>query len=301
MNAQNVDTNFKVISLFSGCGGSSLGYKWAGFKELLAIDFDKNATETFKLNFPEVPVLNKDITKITSKEILEFTNLKIGELDVLDGSPPCQGFSTVGKRNINDSRNDLFLEYVRLVKELQPKVFLMENVSGMIKGKMKGKYIEIMNILKSLDYNVKSAILNTQYYNVPQMRERLIFIGVRKDLNNSPSFPSSQSKPLSVNDIFPTHILMNREQFDRLWTKTNKPAYTITKRVGLKFKLNDGKERRATIEEIKKLSSFPDDFKFIGSFEQQWARIGNAVMPRFMYHLAKHIKEKILEKPKSSL
>ena len=133
------------------------------------------------------------------------------------------------------------------------------------------------------------------YYEVPQMRKRLIFIGVRKDLNKKPSFPESKSKPITVNDIFPTHLKMNREQFDRLWKKTNKPAYTITKRVGLRFELSDGIQRRATIDEVKILCSFPQDFKFIGSFNTQWARLGNAVMPKFMYHLAKHIKENILE------
>src|SRR3990167_6277348 len=97
-----------VISTFAGCGGSSLGYKLAGFKELLAIDFDKNAVETFKLNFPDVPVWQEDITKVASFDMLSFTGLKKGELDVLDGSPPCQGFSMAGKRKVSDPRNKLF-------------------------------------------------------------------------------------------------------------------------------------------------------------------------------------------------
>ena len=149
-----------VISLFCGCGGSSLGYKWAGYNELLAVDFEKNAVETFKLNFPEVPIWQKSVTDITGKEILDFCNIKKGELNVLDGSPPCQGFSTAGKRQVNDSRNDLFKDYVRLVNDLQPKVFIMENVSGMVKGKMKGCFIEIMKSLKSLNYQVKCKLLN---------------------------------------------------------------------------------------------------------------------------------------------
>ena len=137
-----------VISLFAGTGGSSLGYKWAGFKELLAIDFDAHAVECFKLNFPEVPVWKRSVVDVTGDEILEFCKIKKGELDVLDGSPPCQGFSTAGKRNVNDSRNDLFKEYVRLITEIQPKVFVMENVSGMAKGRMRGRFIQIMKDLK---------------------------------------------------------------------------------------------------------------------------------------------------------
>ena len=292
MSAQNADTNGKiVISLFAGCGGSSLGYKQAGFKELLAIDFEKNAVNTFRLNFPETPIWQRDIRSVHSSEILEFCQIKKGELDVLDGSPPCQGFSSAGKRNINDSRNDLFKEYVRIVKELEPKVFLMENVSGMVKGQMKGRFIEIFNELKKLNYNVKCSQLNSMFYEVPQNRKRLIFIGIRKDLNIIPTFPKMINNIIKVSDIYPTHIKMNREQFDRKWTDTNRPAYTIVKRVGLKFKLIDGTIRRATIEEIKRLSSFPEDFQLTGNFGVQWAQVGNAVMPRFMYHLAKHIKE----------
>jgi DNA (cytosine-5)-methyltransferase 1 len=187
-----------VVSLFAGCGGSSLGYSWAGFKELLAIDFDKNAVEVFKLNFPSVPVWERDIKMVTGKEILEACRLKRGALDVLDGSPPCQGFSTSGRRDINDPRNDLFLEYVRLIDELRPKVFVMENVGGMVKGKMKGRFIEIMKTLKALPYQVKCRLMNAKYYNVPQSRARLIWIGVRNDLGKEPSFPTPQRNVIPV-------------------------------------------------------------------------------------------------------
>lgn len=171
-----------LISTFAGCGGSSLGYKLAGYKELLAIDFEKNAVETFALNFPEVPVWQKDITKVTGKEILEFCKIKKGELDLFDGSPPCQGFSTAGKRKLTDTRNDLFKDFVRLIIDLQPKVFVMENVSGMMKGGYKGKFNEIVQTLKDTGYNVKVKLMNAMWYEVPQSRERLIFIGIKKDL-----------------------------------------------------------------------------------------------------------------------
>ena len=93
-----------VISLFAGCGGSSLGYKKAGFREILALDFNKKAVDTFRQNFPEVECWKADITKTHTQQILMFLNLKKGELDVLDGSPPCQGFSSAGNRNINSKR-----------------------------------------------------------------------------------------------------------------------------------------------------------------------------------------------------
>ena len=133
-----------VISTFAGCGGSSLGYSMAGFRELLAVEWDDNAVETFRLNFPEVPVYHGDIGALSVEQVLEMTGLKPGELDVFDGSPPCQGFSTAGKRQMDDPRNSLFKEFVRLLKGLQPRAFVMENVSGMVKGLMKLIFAEAL-------------------------------------------------------------------------------------------------------------------------------------------------------------
>ncbi len=171
-----------VISLFAGCGGSSLGYSMAGFRELLAVEWDDNAVETFKLNFPDVPVYHGDIAKLSVEECLKITGLQPGELDVLDGSPPCQGFSTAGKRKMEDGRNSLFKEYVRLLRGLQPKALVMENVSGLVKGKMKLIFAEILRELKASGYHVSARLMNAMYFGVPQSRERMIFIGVREDL-----------------------------------------------------------------------------------------------------------------------
>ena len=188
-----------VISTFAGGGGSSLGYHWAGYKELLAIDFEKKACDTLKANFG-FPVWQRDITTITADEILDFCKIKKGELDILDGSPPCQGFSTAGKRNLNDSRNDLFKDFVRLIEGLQPKVFVMENVSGMIKGGYKGKFNEIMQTLKNTGYKVKCKLMNAMWYEVPQSRERVIFIGVRNDMNIEPSYPEPIKKYITFRE-----------------------------------------------------------------------------------------------------
>jgi len=168
-----------VISLFAGCGGSSLGYSMAGYRELLAVEWDENAAATFQLNFPEVPVYKWDIAQLSVADVLARTGLKPGELDVLDGSPPCQGFSTAGKRNLNDSRNQLFREYVRLLQGLQPKAFIMENVSGMVKGKMKLVFAEILRELKGCGYQVSARLMNAMYFNVPQDRARMVFVGSR--------------------------------------------------------------------------------------------------------------------------
>lgn len=318
-----------VISTFAGCGGSSLGYKLAGFKELLAIEWDQSAVKTFKLNFPKIPVWKKDICKVTAEETLKFCSLDQGELDVLDGSPPCQGFSMAGKRKVDDFRNDLSQEYIRLIKGLQPKVFVMENVAGMAKGKMKGRFIEIVKKLKQLNYRVKCKQMNAKYYGVPQSRERLIFLGVRNDLKVDPSFPQGNLKiitvtgalrgledlgevryPKGIVDKYFFYIKIGKSLADVMQKKVkknayfnlikvnpNKPVNTITKLFaeGMSGLVHWKEKRFLTINELKRLSTFPDDFKFIGKFENQWARIGNAVMPKFMQAIAKHIKEYILK------
>lgn len=318
-----------VISTFAGCGGSSLGYSCAGFRELLAIEWDANAVDSFKQNFREIPVWQRDICLISIGEILEFCRLSKGELDVLDGSPPCQGFSMAGKREVRDTRNDLFKQYVRLVDGLQPKVFIMENVPGMAKGKMRGRFIEILGTLKRLNYRVKCKQMNAKYYSVPQSRERLLFLGVRKDLKIEPSFPVpsgrvttaagalSDLKELgevkyprgkaaefydyikpgeSLSDVFIKKFKRNA-YYNLIKVDPNKPVNTITKLFADSMSgLLHWKEKRfMTINELKRLSSFPDDFILTGKFEEQWARIGNAVMPRFMQAIAEHVRDKILK------
>src|SRR5580765_454090 len=137
-----------IISTFAGCGGSSLGYRLAGFKELLAVEWEDHAVDTFRLNFPDVPIYHGDIAKLSSGECLKMAGVKKGELDVFDGSPPCQGFSASGKREMTDHRNFLFKEFSRLLNGLQPRVFVMENVSGLIQGAMKQVYLEIVQTLR---------------------------------------------------------------------------------------------------------------------------------------------------------
>lgn len=126
-----------VVSTFSGCGGSSCGYTKAGFKVKLAVEMDNHAVETYKLNFPDTPIYHGDIHNLTTQEVFDITGLSKYELDLFDGSPPCQGFSMTGKRDYCDSKNQLYHEYVRLLDGLQPKTFVMENVPGMVQGNMK--------------------------------------------------------------------------------------------------------------------------------------------------------------------
>ncbi len=188
-----------VVSLFAGCGGSSLGYSMAGYRELLAVEWDAKACATFRLNFPDVPVHEGDIALLTNRKLGSITGLKPGELDVLDGSPPCQGFSTAGKRMIDDPRNQLFREYVRILRYLRPKKLVMENVTGMVKGEMIHTFHEIMRELRSCGYEVRSRVLNAMHYGVPQARQRVIFVGSRV---GEPTFPEPWSEPITVRDAW---------------------------------------------------------------------------------------------------
>jgi DNA (cytosine-5)-methyltransferase 1 len=321
-----------VISTFAGGGGSSLGYSMAGFRELYAVEWEQNAAEVLRLNFPGVPVHEGDICELKLKTIFEITGLKKGELDVFDGSPPCQGFSLAGKREMTDSRNFLFKEYARLLRGLRPKVFVMENVSGMVVGKMKKIFVEILMELKSCGYDVRAVLMNSMFFNVPQARKRIIFIGVRKDLGIGPSYPTHREKPIScsastadlVIDQAERELLLEAGRKYRCYkywhmikpgqqeaditgvgfsaTRYNpsKPANTITKTDGcisLHGAMHWSERRRFTVGEFKRFSSFPDEFAFIEG--KRWGepvkRIGNSVPPLFMRAIAEHIRREILE------
>ena len=293
-----------VISTFAGCGGSSLGYKLAGYRELLAVEWDNNAVETFRLNFPEVPVYHGDIAALTGDECMRLAGgIKPGELDVFDGSPPCQGFSTAGKRKFDDPRNSLFMEYARLLQELQPKVFVMENVTGMVKGVMKQAYLQIVKTLRECGYQVKGQVMNAMYYNVPQSRERVIIIGVRNDLGIEPSHPKPQTRPIPAGFAIGITSLDydTKGQFSEfnIDVKT-KPFPTITKGNRHHFFADFGEgKRKLTIQEVQTIASFPAEFRFIGDGEA-WERIGNSVPPNLMRAIAEHIDFNILRKSRVS-
>lgn len=171
-----------VIDLFCGCGGFSKGFAEAGYNVRFGIDMWKDATITYQHNFPCAIVMNEDITKINGQDILKATNMSADEVDVIIGGPPCQGFSVSGKRMIDDERNKLYKSYVQIVSELRPKVFVMENVPGLIrlfKGQVGEQVIEDFT---NIGYQVQKKILSADNYGVPQQRKRVFFVGVRKDL-----------------------------------------------------------------------------------------------------------------------
>jgi DNA (cytosine-5)-methyltransferase 1 len=296
----------------------------AGYRELLAVEWDPHAAGVFRQNFPTVSVTEGNIAHVSVGDCLRGTGLSTGELDVLDGSPPCQGFSTAGKRQLDDPRNALFHEYVRLLNGLQPRVFVLENVPGLVKGKMRLIFVEMLQALKACGYVVSARVLNAVYFGVPQTRQRLIVIGVRNDLRCVPTHPTAQTWPMSVRTaisgenapqitardlddagIRPTwqiyRVLTGKERhrhFGLVRLKFGEPAPTITKDAGNTTTglIHPTTLRKLTIPEIKRLSSFPDEFTLEGTYKEQWARIGNSVPPFFMRAIAQHLRTTVLRR-----
>lgn len=171
-----------VIDLFAGCGGLSTGYEMAGFNIPIAIEKDEWASETYQVNHPHTKVITADITTIKDPKKLIPKNMTI---DGIIGGPPCQGFSLSGRRDPKDPRNSLFMDFIRFIKEIKPKFFMMENVPGILSMQTETKKLVKNLIMKEYDaagYNAEYSILNAAEYGVPQTRLRIIFIGIRKDL-----------------------------------------------------------------------------------------------------------------------
>jgi DNA (cytosine-5)-methyltransferase 1 len=173
---------YKAVDLFSGCGGLTLGLKQAGFKVVGAVEIDPLAVKTYKKNHPKVKIWNKDIRKISSTEMLRTLKIKRGQLDLLVGCPPCQGYSSIrtrnGRKKPRDGRNDLIFDYLRLVKGILPKTVMMENVPALATNSRMNHF---KKELRRLGYcnNGTPRIMNAANYGVPQRRRRMIFTSSR--------------------------------------------------------------------------------------------------------------------------
>lgn len=176
-----------AIDLFAGCGGLSKGFMDAGYHIIVGVDNDQAALKTFTLNHPGAVAMNADLSKQeTFDEILRVAGDR--SIDVIIAGPPCQGFSLTGPRNFDDKRNQLYLAVFEMVKQYNPKGFIIENVPGMATLYNGEIHAEIIKRFRVLGYNVESKILCAADYGVPQMRRRLIFMGIREDLGQ-PHFP----------------------------------------------------------------------------------------------------------------
>lgn len=386
---------YNAISLFSGCGGSSLGYKMAGFRVLWASEFIPAAAEVYRLNHPDTILDTRDIREVHAEDILSAIQIKAGELDLLDGSPPCASFSMAGKREAGWGKakpysdtvqrtDDLFYEYARILEGIQPKVFIAENVSGLVKGVAKGYFLDILKRLKACGYRVVCRCLDAQWLGVPQARQRVIFIGVRNDLDAPIAYPAplpyrysvrdaipwidsiegangfnqhamksadtpaatvQQSRPLMVTATNERHTLAGRRparevsepaptvtatvpQFNiievasdisrfaigadakhipeggksnryinLLRAHRDRPSPTVMQTAGITGAagvIHPTEMRKFSIAELKRICAFPDDFQLTGTYSQQWERLGRAVPPVMMAHIAATIRDETL-------
>ncbi len=183
---RKIDKRFKTIELFAGAGGLALGIEKAGFDTIGLVEFDKDASDTLRCNRPHWRVINDDIANISCLELEEYFAIKKGALDLLSGGAPCQSFSYAGKRlGLEDARGTLFYHYAVFLEKLQPKMFLFENVKGLLTHDKGRTYKTILEIFEQAGYTITSQqrkVLNAWDYGVAQKRERLITIGIRNDL-----------------------------------------------------------------------------------------------------------------------
>ena len=194
---------FSVISTFAGGGGSSTGYRLAGGNILCMNEFVEEAQNTYRENYPNTPILPGDIKKLSGKDFLDIAKLDVGELDILDGSPPCSAFSVAGvlshskdgkhsdgwgqTKNYSDGKmveniEDLFFEFLRVADEIKPKVIIAENVAGLTVGEAKIYFNKIQNTFEDIGYDVCAKVLDSRYFGVSQTRTRVFFIGLRNDI-----------------------------------------------------------------------------------------------------------------------
>ena len=183
----------KIISLFAGAGGLDLGFEKAGFKTAFANEYDKTIWATFRANFPNA--------HLDTRSIVHVPETDLPQADGLIGGPPCQSWSEAGAhRGIEDQRGQLFFEYIRILKHVEPKFFLAENVSGILSSRHRSAFESILDRFKSLGYNVKYKMLRTSDFGVPQDRDRVIIVGIREDLGREFEFPQPIGNAPTLHD-----------------------------------------------------------------------------------------------------
>lgn len=298
----------KVVSLFSGAGGLDLGFKMAGHEIIWANDLYSDAVETYRRNLGD-HIVCEDISKIKADDV--------PDCDIIIGGFPCQGFSVANtKRHENDERNTLYKELIRIIDAKKPKFFLAENVKGLT-NLAKGKVFEmILKDFENLGYVVKHKILNAADYGVPQTRQRVIIVGVRKDIDFEYIYPNPTHDKngenglpcwVSVGEVMsaiPNPDLPNdlpNHEYSKYKLNFNgyighreldpdKPAPTVTARGdnkgGVVILPHPNATRRMSCRELAAVQSFPLDYYFFGNRSSVYRQIGNAVPPLLGFAVA---------------
>lgn len=306
----------RTVALFAGCGGLDLGFKNAGFNIIWANDNNKKIESTYKYNHKNTELIIKSLVDIKSEEI--------PDCDIIIGGPPCQSWSLAGAmKGKEDSRGQLFYEYVRVIKDKRPMAFVAENVKGIISKAHIESFNEIVDMFKEAGYTVTYKLVNAKNYGVPQDRERVFIVGVRNDLKVSYEFPKATNNEgnyvtleNAIGDLRDnpgewmegsfSPIFMSRNR-RRGW---NEVAFTVQAsgrqtqihpdspemekidKDKWQFKNNSSmKVRRMSVRECARIQTFPDDFEFLGALiNENYKMIGNAVPVKLAEAIATNLK-----------
>ena len=322
---------YTYMDLFAGAGGMSLGFDNAGFKNLLAVEFNKDFAETYKKNFPRHNLIVDNIKNVTEQQIYDI--IKNEKVDVIIGGPPCQGFSiagNIGRNFIDDDRNRLFKEFVRFVKIIKPRVFVLENVAAMERHD-KGKTIkEIVSSFKEIGYDIKYKVLNAVNFGVPQERRRIFIVGTLGE--NNFEYPQEINKIVTVKDAIddlpklengetseiPNHTAMkhsaqmlekmsyvsdggNRNDIpenlrpksgdSRKYIRYDSKKPSFCVTGDMRKIFHYSQNRALTCRELARLQTFPDSFVFLGNTGKVQQQIGNAVPVLLASKIALQVKE----------
>jgi DNA (cytosine-5)-methyltransferase 1 len=325
-------TNHTVIELFSGAGGTALGFENAGLKDVMLVENDKNASATLKKNRPKWNVVAEDIKTVN------FKGLKA---DIVEGGFPCQSFSYAGKKmGFEDARGTLFFEFARCIKEVRPKIAMGENVKGLENHDGGRTLASMVEILEDLGYRVAYKVLRSQYLDVPQKRERLIILAIRKDLDIPFLFPKEKDYTISMREAlencppapgqqYPAHKKAVMELIPPGGYWRNLPLEMQKAYMGASFFMEGGKTgmarrlswdepsltltcapaqkqterchpeetRPLNVREYARIQTFPDKWQFEGSTSSIYKQIGNAVPANLGYHIGRCLIAMLDNKP----
>ena len=317
-------TKYSVIDLFSGAGGTALGFENAGLNHVFLNEIDNNAVSTLKRNRPQWEVYHKSISEI------DFRGMSA---DIVEGGFPCQAFSYAGnKLGFEDARGTLFFQFARCVKEVKPKIVVGENVRGLLMHDNGRTLKSMVGILKDIGYKVFYRVLRSQYLDVPQKRERLIILAVRKDLDIPFIFPKEKDYIVTLKETLKNCPQSDGQQYPErkkyilslipqggYWKELpvalqkeymgasyfmgggktgmarrlswDEPSLTLTCSPAQKQteRCHPEETRPLSVREYARIQTFPDEWEFSGSVASQYKQIGNAVPVNLGYHIAKSV------------
>lgn len=310
----------KTVSLFAGCGGLDLGFENAGFNIVWANDFNKKVEETYKINHKE--------TELVIKSIVDINPDEIPDCDVIIGGPPCQSWSAAGAgKGKEDSRGQLFYDYIRIIKAKRPTAFVAENVKGIVSKKHIASFKEIVSLFDEAGYKVITKVLNAKNYGVPQDRERVFIVGILKELDIKYDFPvitNTEGNYVTLKEAIGdladnpgeyhegsfSSMFMSRNR-KRNWDEVgftvqasgrqtqihpDSPDMILVEKDRRVFDPESDKLiRRMSVRECARIQTFPDNFKFLSTLDENYKMIGNAVPVKLAEAVAKQLKVALSE------